>query len=99
MYKLDNNFNKVIRFYQSLPNELINDILNYIHISNREMQRKLAKQKTNSDKVKFLLEPLSTRELFCNAAYNTIKDSIPFDLKQTSYEDIISGINDNNCYH
>ena len=96
MYKLDNNFNKVIRFYQSLPNELINDILNYIHISNREMQRKLAKQKTNSDKVKFLLEPLSTRELFCNAAYNTIKDSIPFDLKQTSYEDIISGINDNN---
>lgn len=97
MDKLDNNFNKVIKFYQSLPSELINDILNNIQISNREMRRNLAQQKTDREKVKFLLRegPL-LRELFCDTAYNCVKDSIPFDLKQASYEEIISGINDNN---
>ena len=54
MDKLDNNFNKVIKFYQSLPSELINDILNNIQISNREMRRNLAQQKTDREKVKFL---------------------------------------------
>ena len=92
---LDYNFNKVIRFYQSLPNKLIDDILNQIQIPNREIKRKLAKNKTHSDKVQFLINS-SLREMFCDTAYNVVKDSVPFDLKKTSYEEIISGINDDN---
>ena len=95
MGTLDNTFNKVIRFYQSLPDKLINDILSQIQIPNRDIKRKLAKNKTNSDKVQFLFNsPL--RKMFCDTAYNVVRDSVPFDLKKTSYEEIISGINDNN---
>lgn len=88
-------FDKVIRFYRLLPNELINDILNHIQIPNRDIKRKLTKNKTNSDKVQFLLNsPL--KKMFCDTAYNAVRNSVPFDLKHTSYEDIISGINDDN---
>ena len=34
--------------------------------------------------------------MFCDTAYNVVRDSVPFDLKKTSYEEIISGINDDN---
>ena len=47
MYKLDNNFTKVIKFYQSLPNELINDILNNILITNRQKRRHTGRQPHN----------------------------------------------------
>ena len=84
MGTLDNTFNKVIRFYQSLPDKLINDILSQIQIPNRDIKRKLAKNKTNSDKVQFLFNsPL--RKMFCDTAYNVVRDSVPFDLKKTSY--------------
>ena len=49
-------FDKVIRFYQSLPIELTDVIITKIGNVNRKSQRMLSKYKTLDDKIKFLLQ-------------------------------------------
>ena len=93
---LDNNFFKVINFYKSLPDNIINDVLNKIKNDiNRDTRRKFSKIKTKGEKIEFLLCS-QLRNKFCDIAYSMIKDSVPLKLEQTSYQEIVSGINDEN---
>lgn len=88
-------FARVIKFYQSLPIELISGIINKIGDANRKSQRMLSKYKTIEDKIKFLLQP-STREIFCDIAYGIIKSKVNLTLENTEYDEIISNITDDN---
>ena len=68
-------FDKVIRFYQSLPIDLLNEIFTKIGDANRKSQRTLSKHKTIDDKINYVLQ-LDTREIFCDIAYDLIKANV-----------------------
>ena len=88
-------FDKVIRFYQSLPIDLLNEIFTKIGDANRKSQRTLSKHKTIDDKINYVLQS-DTREIFCDIAYDLIKANVDLKLENTEYDEIISNITDDN---
>lgn len=80
---------KMIGFYQSLPDELLENIIGTLHI-NRDLRRK-----TMDDKVKMFLSSKS-RFIFADAAYNAVKDKVDLELDKATYNDIIDSITDDN---
>lgn len=94
MLDKERRLEKVITFYQSLPEELINGIINNLSV-NRDTRRKINKAKTSKIKVEILMSS-NLREIFADAAYTTVKDLIPLDLKKSGYNDIIDSITEEN---
>lgn len=93
MLDKEKRFIKVITFYQSLPTPLLEEIIDNIH--NRKIERKLNKIKSSKEKVKMLMSR-ECRELFIDTAFETIKDRISLSLNTSSYDDIITSINEDN---
>ena len=93
MLDKEKRFIKVITFYQSLPAPLLEEIIDNIH--NRKIERKLNKIKSSKEKVKMLMSR-ECRELFIDTAFETIKDRISLSLNTSSYDDIITSINEDN---
>ena len=85
---------KVIKFYNSLSPDLLNEISSNLS-GNRELRRNLSKCKTQEAKLNLLLSS-AHRRMFADVAYNTAKDHIPLELDTAGYDDIISSITDNN---
>ena len=85
---------KVITFYQSLPIDFLEDIINKLP-TNREFKRKINKMKSPKEKVKMLML-CKLREVFADTAYAKIKEQIPLSLNTSNYDDIINSINDDN---
>lgn len=94
MLDKEKRLGKVVAFYQSLPDELLNSIINALPV-NRDIRRKITKLKSSKSKVEMLMS-LELRETFADTAYNTIKSFISLKLESSSYEDIISSITDDN---
>lgn len=94
MLDKEKRLGKVISFYQSLPDDLLNSIINALPV-NRDVRRKITKIKSSKSKVEMLMSS-EFRETFADAAYNTIKSFISLKLESSSYEDIISSITDDN---
>lgn len=96
MLDKEKRFEKVIAFYQSLPGDLIDEIILKLP-GNRDMRRKITKIKSNKDKVKMIMST-SYRKIFVDTAYNTIKNHIPLglELENAGYDDIINSITDDN---
>lgn len=93
MLDKEKRFIKVITFYQSLPAPLLEEIIDNIH--NRKIERKLNKIRSSKEKVKMLMSH-ECRELFIDTAFETIKDRISLSLNTSSYDDIITNINEDN---
>ena len=93
MLDKEKRFIKVITFYQSLPAPLLEEIIDNIH--NRKIERKLNKIRSSKEKVKMLMSR-ECRELFIDTAFETIKDRISLSLNTSSYDDIITSINEDN---
>lgn len=94
MFDKEKRFNKVITFYQSLPNQLLEEIISNLSV-NRDFRRKISKIKSDDNKVKKILSS-PYRVQFVDAGYNTIKNYITLDLEKSTYDDIINCINDEN---
>ncbi len=90
----EKRFVKVITFYQLLPESLLYNIISNLPI-NRDIRRKLSKIKSSKNKIEMIMSS-KLRKIFVDAAYNTVRDSIPLDLNISSYDDIISCITDDN---
>ena len=93
MLDKEKRFIKAITFYQSFPIPLLEEIIDNIH--NRKIERKLNKIKSSKEKVKMLMSR-ECRELFIDTAFETIKDRISLSLNTSSYDDIITSINEDN---
>lgn len=96
-------YNKVIKFYQSLPSELIHELLDaLIPNLNRKIKRKLKisdNQISDTDSlIADLLLP-ETQGIFVETAYSIIKDRISFTLEDTDYNQFIASYNDKNKYY
>ena len=94
MAESNNRFKKVIRFYQSLPSEILDKAIDNLH-ANRDLRRKLGKLKTDNDRVEVLLSP-QLRSMFVDSVYNVIKDNVSLTLNEAKYEDILDAFTDDN---
>ena len=63
---------------------------------NRQFRRILDRKKKSKDKVTLLINSPETRHLFADAAYQTVKERVPFTLEKASYQDIYDGITNDN---
>lgn len=95
MNDAEKRFEKVIQFYQSLPDSLLQEVLKRLNI-NRDLRRSLSKIKSMDKKIERLLLSRTARIPFVDAAYQAIKDKLSIDLSSASYDDIISSITDEN---
>ncbi len=94
MNDAEKRFEKVIQFYQSLPESLLQEALKHLNI-NRDLRRSLSKIKSMDKKIERLLSPTS-RKPFADAVYQTIKDKLSIELSSASYDNIINSITDEN---
>lgn len=98
-----NRYNKVIKFYQLLPPELIQELLNtLIPNLNRKIKRQLkisdAQISDTNSLIAELLRP-ETQGIFVDTAYSIIKDKISFTFESTDYNQFIASYNDENKYY
>lgn len=94
MLNKEKDFRKVIEFYQSLPDNLLENIIDKLPI-NRDARRKLGKNKSSKSKVEMLLSS-KFRRVFVDTAYTTVENHINLNLETASYDDIIDYITDEN---
>lgn len=97
MLDKEKRFIKVIDFYQSLPNDLLEKIISNLSV-NRDTRRKLNKIKSLKDKIERLLLS-KARKVFVDTAYKTIKELINLELDKISYDEIINNITDENKFY
>lgn len=88
--------NKIIKFYQLLPDELSMLAIEHLNL-NRRRKRSLPK-KTN-EKIKDIMMSSDLREAYVREVYDIIKDSVNLNLKSTNYNEIILSINNENKYN
>lgn len=84
----------VVSFYQSLPDDLLDNIINALPV-NRDLRRKINKLKTSKSKVEMLMAS-KRRETFADTAYIVIKPYVPLELENTTYDEIVNCITDDN---
>ena len=96
-------YNKVIKFYQILPPDLLQELLNaLIPNLNRKIKRQLKISDSKTSDTNFLIAELlrpETQELFVDTAYNIIIDKVGFTLEDTDYNQFIASYNDKNKYY
>ncbi len=94
MLDKDKRFEKVLQFYKSLPNDLLDNIIGNLPV-NRDVRRKINKLKTSDSKVEMLMSP-KLRKIFADTAYIVIKPYISLKLEKTTYDEIVNCITDDN---
>lgn len=94
MLDKEKRFEKVVLFYQSLPQELLDNIISTLSI-NREDRRKIAKLKSIKKKIDMLMVP-RFRKNFVDTAYKAVMQHISLELESATYDEIINSINDDN---
>lgn len=94
MIDTDKRFRKVVKFYQSLPADLISEILGNLN-ANRDLRRPLSRIKSSDKKIEYLLL-YPTRQMFSDVAYNTVKDKLALKLDKSAYAEIIDYFTDDN---
>lgn len=94
MLDKDKHFGKVVSFYQSLPDDLLENIINALPV-NRDVRRKINKLKISKSKVEMLMSS-KLRETFADTAYITIKSFVSLELSKANYDEIINYITDDN---
>lgn len=90
--KVEDRADKVLRFYSTLPMDILRQIINNMASMNREEKRKFSKAKNYKKIIGRILDDYDSREAFSDAAYRTVKDKITLDLKNTTYDEIIHQI-------
>lgn len=94
MLDKEKRFEKVILFYQSLPQDLLDNIISTLPI-NREDKRRIIKLKSTKKKVDMLMSP-QFRKIFADTAYKAIMPHISLELESTTYDEIVNSIKDDN---
>lgn len=94
MLDKEKRLEKVVSFYQSLPDDLLDNIINALPV-NRDLRRKINKLKTSKSKVEMLMAS-KLRETFADTAYIVIKPYVPLELENTTYDEIVNCITDDN---
>lgn len=94
MLDKEKRLEKVVSFYQSLPGDLLDNIINALPV-NRDLRRKINKLKTSKSKVEMLMAS-KLRETFADTAYIVIKPYVPLELENTTYDEIVNCITDDN---
>lgn len=94
MLDKEKRLEKVVSFYQSLPDDLLDNIINALPV-NRDLRRKINKLKTSKSKVEMLMAS-KRRETFADTAYIVIKPYVPLELENTTYDEIVNCITDDN---
>lgn len=94
MLDKEKHFEKVVLFYRSLPEDLLQKIINALPV-NRKTRRDINKQKTSKSKVEMIMST-RLREVFVDTAYITIKSHVSLELEKASYDEIINYITDDN---
>ncbi|EXM40181.1 hypothetical protein RASY3_07425 [Ruminococcus albus SY3] len=94
MLDKEKRFGKVVSFYQSLPDELLENIINALPV-NRDVRRKINKLKTSKSKVEMLMAS-KLRKTFADTAYIVIKPYVSLELEKTTYDEIVNWITDEN---
>lgn len=96
-------YNKVIQFYQILPPELIQELLNTVISNlNRKIKRQLKISDTKTGNTNSLIAELlcsDAQGIFVETAYDIIKDKISFTFEGTDYNQFIASYNDENKYY
>ena len=85
MLDKDNRIVKVVTFFQTLPEDLLENIIGVLPV-NRDIRRKISKQKSSKNKV-MLLMTQHFRKIFVDAAYATIKPFISLELETAGYDE------------
>lgn len=99
MNDAEKRLNKVVKFYQSLPKNVIDKTFeNFGNTEsiNRTLRRDISKIKSSDKKIEFIMSSILTRKIFSEAAYVTIKDNIDLTLDNTNYEEIVDNITEEN---
>ena len=94
MLDKEKRLGKVVSFYQSLPDDLLETIINALPV-NRDLRRKINKLKTSKSKVEMLMAS-KFRKTFADTAYITIKPFISLELAKANYDEIVNCITDEN---
>lgn len=94
MLDKEKHFKKVVSFYQSLPDDLLENIINALPV-NRDVRRKINKLKISKSKVEMLMKS-KLRKTFANTAYIVIKPYVSLELEKTTYDEIVNSITDDN---
>lgn len=95
MLDKEKRFEKVMSFYQSLPDDLLESVISALPV-NRDVRRKINKQKTLKSKVNTMLMSTKLRETFADTAYIVIRPNISLELEKASYDEIVNCITDDN---
>lgn len=94
MLEKEKRLGKVVSFYQSLPDDLLESIINALPV-NRDVRRKINKLKISKSKVEMLMSS-KLRKTFADTAYITIKPFVSLELSKANYDEIINYITDDN---
>lgn len=94
MLDKEKHFEKVVLFYRSLPDDLLQEIINALPV-NRKTRRDINKQKTSKSKIEMIMST-GLRKVFVDTAYVTIKSHVSLELEKASYDEIINYITDDN---
>ncbi len=94
MLDKEKRFEKVMSFYQSLPDDLLESVISALPI-NRDVRRKINKLKTSKSKVEMLMSS-KLRKTFADTAYIVIKPYISLELEKAGYDEIVNCITDDN---
>lgn len=94
MIEKERRIKKVLMFYQSLPKDLLDNIIGNLPI-NRDERRKINKIKTLNSKVTMLMSS-KFRWIFADTAYIVIKPYVSLELEKTTYDEIVNCITDDN---
>lgn len=94
MLDKEKRLGKVVSFYQSLPDDLLESIINALPV-NRDVRRKINKIKISKSKVEMLMSS-KLRKTFADTAYITIKPFVSLELSKANYDEIINYITDDN---
>lgn len=94
MLDKEKRLGKVVSFYQSIPDDLLENIINAIP-GNRDLRRKINKLKTSKSKVEMLMAS-KLRKTFADTAYIVIKPYVSLELEKTTYDEIVNCITDEN---
>ena len=94
MLDKEKRLGKVVSFYQSLPDDLLESIINALPV-NRDVRRKINKLKISKSKVEMLMSS-KLRKTFADTAYIVIKPYISLELEKAGYDEIVNCITDDN---
>lgn len=93
---MQNTSSKLVRFYLLLPKNYIQDAIESLHFTNREIRRKYDKCKSVSDKISFIVKSNTLIIQFNTYLYDQYKCSAKFS-EEDSFETVLSSINKDNC--